>query len=138
MAVGRNGARRITHTYMHNYSTCIGPTKAQVEDREKYQRERREREAVSFTPGPWIINGPWHVQAPTGPDNIPVIVAQVLTLRDGNRIQKEANARLISAAPELLEALQGLLSDWERVHGPIPDDHEAKAAIAKAGGKVEV
>jgi len=33
---------------------------------------------------------------------------------------------------DLLEALQGLVCDWERVHGPIPNDHEAKAAIAQA------
>ena len=32
----------------------------------------------------------------------------------------------------LLEALEGLLSDWERVHGAIPEDHEARAAIAAA------
>lgn len=36
---------------------------------------------------------------------------------------------------ELLKALEGLVADWERVTGRrIPDDHEAKAAIAKAKG----
>lgn len=33
---------------------------------------------------------------------------------------------------ELVEALRNLVGDWERVHGPIPADHEARAALAKA------
>ena len=45
-----------------------------------------------------------------------------------------ANARLIAAAPDLLAALENLVSDWERVHGQIPADHEARAAIARATG----
>jgi len=39
-----------------------------------------------------------------------------------------------AAAPDLLAALENLVADWERVHGRIPDGHEARAAIAKAGG----
>jgi len=31
----------------------------------------------------------------------------------------------------LVSALRGMVADWERVHGTIPDDHEAKAAINK-------
>jgi hypothetical protein len=46
--------------------------------------------------------------------------------------EAEANIKLAAAAPELLEALLNLVADWERVHGAIPSDHEAKAAIAKA------
>lgn len=42
---------------------------------------------------------------------------------------------LAAAAPELLAALEWLVNDWERVTGrTLPDDHEAKAAIAKAKG----
>lgn len=38
---------------------------------------------------------------------------------------------------DLVVALANLVADWERVHGPIPEDHEAKAALwaAKGGGK---
>jgi len=52
----------------------------------------------------------------------------------GERVNEEheANAKLMAASPDLLEALQNLVNDWERVHGVIPDNHEAKAAIAKA------
>ena len=54
----------------------------------------------------------------------------------------EANARLIAAAPELLEALQEALGSVEFMAGATdadPEDHErlalVKAAIAKAGGE---
>lgn len=50
-------------------------------------------------------------------------------------VHDEPNARLIAAAPELLRALEGLVDDWERVtNRALPDDHEAKASIAKAKG----
>ena len=49
-------------------------------------------------------------------------------------IDNEADARLFAAAPALYEALQNLVNDWERVHGPIPKDHEAWAALAQATG----
>ncbi len=41
-----------------------------------------------------------------------------------------------NAAQHLYEALKNLIADWERVTGrTIPDDHEAKAALALAEGK---
>ena len=40
-----------------------------------------------------------------------------------------------AAAPDMLAALKNLVNDWERVHGAMPSDHEASAAIAKATGK---
>ena len=48
---------------------------------------------------------------------------------------REEDARLIAAAPCMLEALRNLVMDWERVIGPIPEDHEAQVAIAKAEGE---
>jgi hypothetical protein len=35
---------------------------------------------------------------------------------------------------ELVDALTNLVNDWERVHGAIPLDHEAKAVLAKLEG----
>lgn len=93
----------------------------------------------SFTPGPWVINS----------DN------EVCTQIDGEfhaictdqfcfapMREKQANARLIAAAPELLGALIGLRDilgraesnasgnpEWEHVSGKIK---AARAAIAKA------
>jgi len=56
--------------------------------------------------------------------------------RRGENACRKDNADLISAAPEMLSALRNLVDDWERAVGrPIPEDHEAKAAIAKAEGR---
>lgn len=55
-----------------------------------------------------------------------------------NQRECEANARLIAAAPELLDALKALTKDipWgigaDQIH---PDWHAARAAIAKAEGR---
>ncbi len=72
---------------------------------------------------------PWRVDYDT----------QVASVRSANGkavarcYQGDDDAELIACAPELLTALQNLVADWERVQGrPIPEDHEAKAAINKA------
>jgi hypothetical protein len=48
----------------------------------------------------------------------------------------EANARLIAAAPDLLEALKGMLGVWEEdpAYGHASAE-KARAAIAKAEGE---
>jgi len=45
----------------------------------------------------------------------------------------EANLKCTSGTigTEMFIALQNLVNDWERVHGQIPNDHEAKVAIYK-------
>lgn len=51
-------------------------------------------------------------------------------------IVEPANAALLAHCfncfEELYDSLFNLVDDWERVHGPIPADHEAKAILAKA------
>jgi hypothetical protein len=96
------------------------------------------------TPGPWEWDGdvweydreneaPWLMSAKTG---MPVIKGDIDCMRD--------DARLIAAAPELLEALEALVDDymqWEMnpVSGNARNVHDlhdqARAAIAKARGK---
>lgn len=51
------------------------------------------------------------------------------------RAEQEANARLMAAAPELLEALEEMLSAWDEgpAYGAASAD-KARAAIAKATG----
>lgn len=52
----------------------------------------------------------------------------------------EANARLIAAAPDLLDALDAMLDcygEYEIDPFQAPVIHQARAAIAKARGKVE-
>jgi hypothetical protein len=72
-------------------------------------------ENVKHTPGPWIYYADlpstdpnWHIVTTA---NKMRVLANV-HIEPGNAMD-EANARLIAAAPDLLEALKGLLSDIE-------------------------
>jgi hypothetical protein len=38
-----------------------------------------------------------------------------------------------SERTDLIHSLAFLLQDWERVHGRIPDDHEARAILRRVG-----
>lgn len=86
------------------------------------------------TPGPWFysqesIDHDWYIVTINGG----LIVANV-----NSHWRQVANARLVAAAPDLLEALKAVVSAWE-VTGPIEAAermdaaiHAARAAIAKA------
>lgn len=96
------------------------------------------------TPGPWQLSYLPFADTDNGIDlkgnngntliaNFPTpFPVEGVAYRPGE--EDAANLQLIAAAPELLVALESLVADWERVHGPIPFDHEARAAIAKATG----
>jgi len=88
------------------------------------------------TPGPWVID-----------DSNPNLVARLVngvyeyvcavepssfSNRECNQEQEEADARLIAAAPDLLEALQRSRAQW--IHSV--NAEFCLAAIAKAEGKV--
>ena len=68
----------------------------------------------NHTPGPWGIDinsvGEYLISA--GPIGTPVDYLAVIT----NRKRSKANARLIAAAPEMLEALTGLV-EWMDISG---------------------
>ncbi len=94
------------------------------------------------TPGPWFVNGhenyTKYVEARIGGGLLQEVAACGPTEQQE---QQEANARLMAAAPELLEALQGMI---EVYGGQYNDDclskssteleliQQARAAIAKA------
>lgn len=71
------------------------------------------------TEGPWILNGPWHIQAPTRiagyRDNgeaipeLPRILAQIVQGHSVDSEERLANAELIAAAPAMYKTLQGLV-----------------------------
>lgn len=71
----------------------------------------------TFTPGPWQVSGvrqksdkyEGHM---VGPDGDGVVL---VPYNDNDHIECLANARLIAAAPELLDALRGLLAAKESV-----------------------
>jgi hypothetical protein len=87
------------------------------------------------TPGPWEANkygsraAHWQVDK-TDSERV---IASMTRGEDA-----EANARLIAAAPELLEALEGILFELGLNGGATPPDSDpcklARAAIAKAKG----
>ncbi len=86
----------------------------------------------THTPGPWKVIE----YGSTGLDGVPRLNGYRIELTDGTKFptgKNEANARLIAASPDLLSALQGLVSAFCP-----PDDTtsehwvKARAAIAKA------
>lgn len=92
----------------------------------------------AHTPGPWIVyadipstDPEWHIVTT---ENKLRVLANV-HIETGNAVDL-ANARLIAAAPELLEACKYFAAD------PMPDDwsidevgRRIRAAIAKAEGR---
>ncbi|HUH49354.1 MAG TPA: hypothetical protein VLZ56_05800 [Mycoplana sp.] len=86
---------------------------------------------AGFTPGPWIAQRTvaprgWNIEARDGTYTVAIA-------RDGSGLpQNAANARLIAAAPELLEALKRCRFD--SLNMSLVDLDFCRAAIAKATG----
>jgi hypothetical protein len=107
------------------------------------------RNEIYHTPGPWHLARPWTIREPNGHDltRIPIHgpkgehIADCLEW-DGdlpeNKDEIRANARLIAAAPELLEVVEGIARTacLRQFIGNkcICWSCKAKAAIAKAKG----
>jgi len=100
------------------------------------------------TPGPWVIAHKSNIRdGAIWAANECVYVAQVYNVErqtDASRAdERQANARLIAAAPELLEALEACLSALDLEYGECDGCTtdpctrcRAKAAISKARGRV--
>lgn len=99
---------------------------------------------TKHTPGPWTVTADgagWHIEcAPERVHSVAYIRAEIGEEDpDTSDDEKEANASLIAAAPELLAALQEVTMMLDslfnvRVNEPDPDSisGRARAAIAKA------
>lgn len=90
--------------------------------------------SAKHTPGPWVVFEDDYERHVLGPmtgrawmDNC------VATVRDGANI--DANAHLIAAAPELLEALKSFPGFTDDATVGDPWIEKIRAAIAKAEGK---
>jgi len=104
---------------------------------------------TTHTPGPWKLITQV-LSAPPEPDCYIVVdaaehyatICKIKSPCSALAPQAAANARLITAAPELLDSLKLVLADLEHyaaTHGPGPDVRlaAARAAIAKAEGSAE-
>jgi hypothetical protein len=108
----------------------------------------------THTPGPWKIFDGWGASRdrPVVVDSIPDIdgkcVANCICHVASSNDNAEANARLIAAAPEMLEALEDILGGWryirqdplhKAIYGVGWDraQEKAEAAIRKAKGGTE-
>ena len=95
---------------------------------------------TEHTPGPWEIEDHYHFSYRwiSGPEHSQL--AQVVwCMEDEDRSPEcEANAHLIAAAPDLLEALEALVLDESKEYIPTRLWDAARAAIAKAKGQTEL
>ena len=98
---------------------------------------------AKHTPGPWVIERPINHVGMVEIDG-PSLTCRGFTIATDVDAQRaaciEADARLIAAAPDLLEALEWALDAWDthnRTGDPMQGDWEsyAIAAIAKAKGE---
>lgn len=88
--------------------------------------------STQYTPGPWRIGTP----PPNGEQTIGTLNGLMVAVATTGAEMEEtkANARLIAAAPELLEALQSVLDNCLDSEGLCAAHAKARAAIAKATG----
>jgi hypothetical protein len=110
---------------------------------------------IKHTPGPWSIND-WpqaNTDIAIGAAGTPLIAR--VPLRDVSVNEQQANAALIAAAPELLEALKWMVANDDTNEGDEPVEslgghswneynsywldglNKARAAIAKATGETK-
>ncbi len=95
---------------------------------------------TKHTKGPWTVRGPdkASIVGRRRDSDLPLHVAEVsLPIDDGHEYEmQKANAHLIAAAPELLEACRKLLAEHKEHTKMVssPAIRTAVAAIAKAKG----
>ena len=90
----------------------------------------------SFTPGPWVVVGRLtkYVEARLVGGLIQEVAACGPTMADeGYGQHQEANARLIAAAPDLLDALKRC--KFDSLNMTLEDREFCRAAISKATGE---
>ena len=92
---------------------------------------------TQYTPGSWQVDDSRERFRNTVIHRNGSLIAKIPNVIYPNSVDREANARLIAAAPELLEALQEALNDAETMQEPYRNEaicERMRAAIAKAEG----
>lgn len=77
-------------------------------------------QSVVHTPGPWVVYDNWYIRTPNGKGSHAQVCAPIEPKMSDD--EHRANARLIAAAPELLEALQRFVA-WHDM------DHETMTGV---------
>lgn len=95
----------------------------------------------TFTPGHWIFDGEAYIFAE--PMSEGKMIAEMRGWgwlqykgEEAAIAEQESNARLISAAPDMYEALKAFVDDWTELNGKVRGStlNKIDAAIAKAEG----
>ena len=99
----------------------------------KASQAKAKRENATHTPGPWVVHPTAHHPAvrsvgtsDTGPRRICTVGSM-----NGNPVDKK-NARLIAAAPELLDALDGLAAQVRPLWAELDIDGFRHSALKEA------
>jgi len=90
-----------------------------------------------FTPGPWRVADSGIVHADRRDSGLYQPVADLFITNDVPKMQREANAHLIAAAPDLFEQLERALAVIEKSSIIWMGDDTAHAALRKALGGAE-
>lgn len=77
------------------------------------------------TKGPWKVSGAWI----SGPHGEPICNTPPASLMASSIIEQEANAALISSAPDLLEALEGCRDGLIAVHSDLNAKQQVGASM---------
>lgn len=91
------------------------------------------RVGPAHTPGPWTINGT-AIEA-EDKEQRGILIAHVFDEDDNGAAEHDANARLIAAAPELLERLKARRGGCRCAGEECPRCKADDAVIAKAEGR---
>lgn len=98
-------------------------------------KNERDKQMIEHTAGPWyaVTGSVW--TTPGGPDDGGTHVAMMDREEPKTKpVERDANAHLIAAAPDMLEALKAYLDSVDGDIGIEKADELAQKAIAKAEG----
>lgn len=94
---------------------------------------------MAHTPGPWSNVAKEHLDDPSCPEFLIRCGTGYVATVDSSRDENTDNARLIAAAPDLLEAVQKALNFIENTEGEMGEALSCgdclRAAIARAKGE---
>ena len=97
---------------------------------------------MQYTPGPWEVEFNYEGQhrfcpfIQVGPARISFTQGYDCLTDAARKSEAEANARLIAAAPELLEVAESILAEDMLQYLPVEYITKVRAAIAKATGSL--